>query len=125
MAKTVLIKDIAKYVDTEVTLQGWLYNKRSSGKLRFLLLRDGTETIQCVVFKGDVSEESFQVADAIQQESSCQVSGIVKKDDRSQIGFEIQAKEIKIIQYAENYPISKKEHGVDFLMDHRHLWLRS
>ncbi|MEE9119556.1 MAG: asparagine--tRNA ligase [Calditrichia bacterium] len=125
MAKMVYIKDIAKHENEEVTIQGWLYNKRSSGKLRFLLLRDGTETIQCVVFKGDVSEESFAIADAIQQESSCQVMGIVNKDERSPIGFEIQVKEIKIIQYAEDYPITKKEHGVDFLMDHRHLWLRS
>lgn len=68
MAKKVYIKDIAKHDNEEVTIQGWLYNKRSSGKLRFLLLRDGTETIQCVVFKGDVSEESFAIADAIQQE---------------------------------------------------------
>ncbi len=125
MAKKVYIIDIAKHDNEEVTIQGWLYNKRSSGKLRFLLLRDGTETIQCVVFKGDVSEESFAIADAIQQESSCQVTGIVNKDERSPIGFEIQVKEIKIIQYAEDYPITKKEHGVDFLMDHRHLWLRS
>ncbi|MCK4754206.1 MAG: asparagine--tRNA ligase, partial [Calditrichia bacterium] len=125
MAKNVYIKDIAIHENEEVTIQGWLYNKRSSGKLRFLLLRDGTETIQCVVFKGDVSEESFAIADAIQQESSCQVIGIVNKDERSPIGFEIQVKEIIIIQYAEDYPITKKDHGVDFLMDHRHLWLRS
>lgn len=125
MIKRVLVKDIANYVDKEVMLKGWLYNKRSSGKLRFLLLRDGTETIQCVVFKGDVSEESFRIADAIQQESSFEVIGIVKKDDRSQIGYEVQVKELKIIQYSEDYPITKKEHGVDFLMDHRHLWLRS
>lgn len=121
----VYISKIAQYEDKEVTLNGWLYNKRSSGKLRFLLVRDGTSTIQCVVFKNDVSEEDFNQADTITQESSCQVTGIVKKDERSPIGFELQVTSFKIIQLAEEYPISKKEHGVDFLMDHRHLWLRS
>lgn len=121
----VYISEISKFEDKEVTLNGWLYNKRSSGKLRFLLVRDGTETIQCVVFKNDVSEEDFNQADAITQESSCQVTGIVKKDKRSSIGYELQVKSFKTLQLAEEYPISKKEHGVDFLMDHRHLWLRS
>jgi asparaginyl-tRNA synthetase len=125
MAEKIYINNVAKYENKEVTIEGWLYNKRSSGKLRFLLVRDGTETIQCVVFKGDVSEESFSIADAMQQESSCQIVGVVNKDERSPIGFEIQVKEVKIVQYAEEYPITKKEHGVDFLMDHRHLWLRS
>lgn len=121
----VYISDIGKYEDKEVTLKGWLYNKRSSGKLRFLLVRDGTGTIQCVVFKNDVTEDDFNQADNVTQESSCQVTGIVKKDERSPIGFEIQVISFKIIQLAEEYPISKKDHGVDFLMDHRHLWLRS
>ncbi|MCK5032309.1 MAG: asparagine--tRNA ligase [Calditrichia bacterium] len=121
----VYISEISKFEDKEVTFNGWLYNKRSSGKLRFLLVRDGTETIQCVVFKNDVSEEDFNQADAITQESSCQVTGIVKKDKRSSIGYELQVKSFKTLQLAEEYPISKKEHGVDFLMDHRHLWLRS
>ena len=106
-------------------IQGWIYNKRSSGKLRFLLVRDGSETIQCVVFKGNVSEQTFQRADQLQQESSCRITGKVSKDERSPIGFEIQVSEIEIIQIGEEYPISKKEHGVDFLMDNRHLWLRS
>jgi len=121
----VYISKIGQYEDKEVTLNGWLFNKRSSGKLRFLLVRDGTETIQCVVFKNDVSEDDFNQADTITQESSCEVTGIVKKDERSPIGFELQVKSFKILQLAEEYPISKKEHGVDFLMDHRHLWLRS
>ncbi len=125
MQDNIYIKDVSQYENKEITIKGWLYNKRSSGKLRFLLVRDGTETIQCVVFKGDVSEESFSVADEIQQESSCEITGMVKKDERSPIGFEIQVSELKLIQFAEDYPISKKEHGVDFLMDHRHLWLRS
>jgi asparaginyl-tRNA synthetase len=125
MAEKIYIKDVADYEGDEVQIEGWLYNKRSSGKLRFLLVRDGTETIQCVVFKGDVSDESFAIADKIQQESSCRIAGIVSKDERSPIGFEIQVKKVEILQYAEDYPITKKEHGVDFLMDHRHLWLRS
>jgi asparaginyl-tRNA synthetase len=125
MVDKIYIKDVATHENEEVIIEGWLYNKRSSGKLRFLLLRDGTETIQCVVFKGDVSEESFSIADIMQQESSCRVKGVVAKDERSPIGFEIQVKEVQIIQYSEEYPITKKEHGVDFLMDHRHLWLRS
>jgi asparaginyl-tRNA synthetase len=125
MALNIYIKDVADYDNKEVTIQGWVYNKRSSGKLRFLLVRDGTETIQCVVFKGDVSEESFTAADDLQQESSCRVTGIVNQDTRSPLGYEIQVRAIEMIQLSEDYPISKKEHGVDFLMDHRHLWLRS
>lgn len=125
MTNYIPIKDVARYDNQEVTLQGWLYNKRSSGKLRFLLIRDGSETIQCVVFQGDVSEASFQNADLITQESSCRITGKVKKDLRSPIGFEIQTTALEIIQLAQDYPISKKEHGVDFLMDHRHLWIRS
>jgi len=125
MAEKIYIKDVKNYEGQEVLIEGWLYNKRSSGKLRFLLIRDGTETIQCVVFKGDVSEESFAIADKMQQESSCRIVGVVSKDERSPIGFEVQVKEVQIVDYADEYPITKKEHGVDFLMDHRHLWLRS
>ncbi len=125
MAINIYIKDVADYDHKEVTIKGWVYNKRSSGKLRFLLVRDGTETIQCVVFKGDVSEESFTAADDLLQESSCRVTGIVNQDKRSPLGYEIQVRAIEMIQLSKDYPISKKEHGVDFLMDHRHLWLRS
>ena len=125
MAEKIYIKDVKNYEGQEVLIEGWLYNKRSSGKLRFLLIRDGTETIQCVVFKRDVSEESFAIADKMQQESSCRIVGVVSKDERSPIGFEVQVKEVQIVDYADEYPITKKEHGVDFLMDHRHLWLRS
>lgn len=125
MASSVYIENIGKYENQEVTIQGWLYNKRSSGKLRFLLVRDGSATIQCVVFKGDVSEDTFEQADKVTQESSCRVTGIVKEDKRSPLGYEIQTKSFEILQLADEYPISKKEHGTDFLMDHRHLWLRS
>jgi asparaginyl-tRNA synthetase len=125
MAKTIYINEVVAHENEEVIIQGWIYNKRSSGKLRFLLVRDGSETIQCVVFKGDVSEEIFKKADDLQQESSCRITGKVTKDERSPIGFEIQVSDIDVFQIAEDYPITKKEHGVDFLMDHRHLWLRS
>ncbi len=125
MAQVVRISDIAQYEGQEVTIKGWVYNIRSSGKLRFILVRDGSETIQCVVFKNDVSEDSFSAADALSQESSLIVTGVVAADKRSPLGFEIQVKEVEAIQIAPEYPISKKEHGTDFLMDHRHLWLRS
>jgi len=125
MADVVKVRDVGKYVDQDVILKGWLYNKRSSGKLRFLLLRDGTETIQCVVFKGSVTEKVFDDATALTQESSFEVTGTVSKDERSPLGFEIQVKELTIHQVADEYPIALKEHGTDFLMDNRHLWIRS
>ncbi|MCB0282900.1 MAG: asparagine--tRNA ligase [Calditrichaeota bacterium] len=125
MPDIIKIRDVANYEEQEVQLQGWLYNKRSSGKLRFLLLRDGTETIQCVVFKGSVSEEVFEKATQLTQESSFQVIGKVTKDERSPLGFELQVSDLEIVHLADEYPITKKEHGTDFLMDNRHLWLRS
>ena len=121
----IYISDIAKYENQEITLKAWLYNKRSSGKLHFLQLRDGTAEIQAVVFKGNVSEEVFELADKIPQESSVEIVGTVKKHDRSKIGFEIDVKDLKVIAYSHDYPITPKEHGTHFLMDHRHLWLRS
>jgi len=119
------VEHIAEYEGKEVTIQGWLYNKRSSGKIHFLLVRDGTGIIQCVVSKGDVSEELFEAADKITMESSVIVTGTVRKDPRSPIGYEIAVKDVKVVHMAQEYPISKKEHEVAFLMDHRHLWLRS
>ncbi len=125
MAQTAQISKIAQFEGKEVTIKGWLYNKRSSGKLRFLLVRDGSAIIQCVVFKNDVSEQVFADADALTQESSLEITGTVTADKRSPLGFELQVKGLKIVQLAQDYPITKKEHGTDFLMDHRHLWLRS
>ena len=125
MPESVYVGDIARYEGQEVTLRGWLYNKRSSGKLHFLQVRDGTGVIQCVVFKGDVSPETFQVADHIAQESSLIVTGTVRADARSPIGFELSVKDLQVVQEAQDYPITPKEHGVAFLLDHRHLWLRS
>ncbi len=123
--KKIWISDIKDYEGKEVTLQGWLYNHRSSGKLHFLELRDGTGEIQAVVFKGNVTAEVFELADKIPQESSVEIIGTVKKHERSKIGFEIDAKDVKIICEAKDYPITPKEHGTHFLMEHRHLWLRS
>ncbi len=121
----IYISEIGQYENQEITLKAWLYNKRSSGKLHFLQLRDGTAEIQAVVFKGNVSDEVFALADKIPQESSVEVVGTVKKHDRSKIGFEIDVKDLKVIAYSNDYPITPKEHGTHFLMEHRHLWLRS
>ncbi len=125
MEKRVYVSNIAKYEEQTVTLRGWLYSKRSSGKLHFLQLRDGTGTIQCVVFKGDVSAEVFELSDHLTQESSILVTGIVRADKRSPIGYELGVTDVQLVHMAQEYPVTPKEHGVAFLMDHRHLWLRS
>mgnify|MGYP000963277590 FL=1 len=121
----IYIENIAQYSGETVTLKGWLYNKRTSGKLFFLQLRDGTGVIQCVVFKGDVSEEAFETARRLTQESSLEITGTIKEDKRSPLGFEMNVTDVKLIQLAEEYPITPKEHGIDYLMNLRHLWLRS
>ncbi|MBI2252015.1 MAG: asparagine--tRNA ligase [Armatimonadetes bacterium] len=121
----VFIKDLALYEGKEVKICGWLYNKRSSGKIFFLIIRDGTGIVQVIVSKNDISPEIFEASEKITQESSCEIIGIVKKEPRSPGGIEIILKDLKIIQISLDYPISPKEHGTDFLMDHRHLWLRS
>ncbi len=119
------VEDLGSKIGEEVTLKGWLYNSRSSGKLVFLQLRDGTGTVQCVLFKGNVDEETFEGAKSLGQESSLIVHGSVKEDSRSPIGVEIDVSGIEIVQNAADYPITPKEHGTEFLMDHRHLWIRS
>lgn len=119
------IEDLSKYVGEEVTLRGWVYNKRGKGKLQFIILRDGTGIVQCVVFKGNVSEEVFEEAKTLTQESSLEITGAVKADERAPGGYEIDVKSLKIHQVASEYPITKKEHGDAFLIEHRHLWLRS
>jgi len=119
------IANIAEFEGQDVTFHGWVYSKRSSGKIWFLMLRDGTGMTQCVVVKSEVSEEVFNIEPTLTQESSLSVTGTVRKDDRSVGGFELTVKDIKTHQIAEEYPISPKEHGTAFLMDHRHLWLRS
>ncbi len=121
----VYIEDIARHEGEEVTLKGWLYNKRSSGKLHFLQVRDGTGTVQCVMFKKEVSAEDFALADHIPQESSLLVTGKVRADARSPLGFELGVTSLQVVHAADPFPITPKEHGVGFLLDHRHLWLRS
>ena len=120
----VYIKDIANFADQEVTLKGWLYNKRSSGKLVFLQLRDGTGIVQGVVFKPN-DEALYELADSIGQESSLVVTGTVKEDTRSSLGVELDVTAIEVLQNVHDYPITPKEHGTEFLMDNRHLWIRS
>jgi asparaginyl-tRNA synthetase len=121
----VYIQDIAKHEGSEAILRGWVYNKRSSGKLQFVLLRDGTGTIQCVGFKGNFTPEQFEALDKLTQESSIEVRGRVRKDDRAPGGFELEMTGFEVLQIADNYPITPKDHGIAFLMENRHLWLRS
>ncbi|MFC0271638.1 asparagine--tRNA ligase [Metabacillus herbersteinensis] len=119
------IAEVGKFVGHEVTIGAWIANKRSSGKIAFLQLRDGTGFIQGVVVKAEVEEEIFQKAKSITQESSLYVSGIVREDERSPFGYELGVTNINVIHESVDYPITPKEHGTEFLMDHRHLWLRS
>ncbi|MEE8597091.1 MAG: asparagine--tRNA ligase [bacterium] len=121
----IYIEDIGKYQGKDVIIKGWLFNKRSSGKIRFILVRDGTGIIQSVIAKGEVKDELFKIADKITQESSVILTGTVRKEDRAPGGYEIIAKDIKVIQMAEDYPITPKEHSIEFLLPVRHLWLRS
>ena len=121
----VWVEDVHRHVDGEVTLRGWLYGRRSSGKLHFLQVRDGTGTIQCVVFVKDVAPDVFERAGHVPQESSLEVTGAVRADARSPLGFELAVTDVRVLQEAHDYPITPKEHGPHFLLDHRHLWLRS
>ncbi len=128
MATPMLIQEIAQYEGQEVTVKGWLYNKTHKGKLVFMQVRDGTGIAQCVVFQPEVAEEQFEAAKTLPQESSLIVTGVVRQDGRAPGfpgGYEIGVTSLAVIQAAEEYPITPKEHGVEFLMDHRHLWLRS
>jgi len=119
------IEEISKYEGKEVFVKGWLYNRRSSGKIHFLLIRDGTGIIQGVVADKDVPKEIFELCARIPQESSIIVKGKVREDKRAPGGYELNLTDIKVVQLAKSYPISKKSHGIDFLLSHRHLWLRS
>ncbi len=120
------IKDIEKYKNKKIKLSGWVYNYRSSGKIAFLQLRDGTGFIQCVGIKNNLSELEWQNVEKITQETSVEITGLVKEDSRSDIGFELEITKINILQIPEEeYPIGNKEHGADFLLNNRHLWLRS
>lgn len=124
MLKTT-INQVYKHVGEEVTIGAWVANKRSSGKIAFLQLRDGTGFIQGVVVKAEVEESMFQTAKSVTQETSLYIKGVVKEDERSPLGYELAVTGIEVIHEATDYPITPKEHGTEFLMDHRHLWLRS
>ena len=119
-----LVAELGSHVGQEVELRGWLYNKRSSGKLLFLQIRDGSGIVQAVVFQPD-APELFDVADHLGQESSLIVRGVVKADPRAPGGYELSLTDLRVVQEVQEYPITPKEHGVEFLMDRRHLWLRS
>jgi asparaginyl-tRNA synthetase len=121
----ITISQVGSYIGQEIRIGCWMYNKRSSGKIQFLQLRDGTGQIQGVLVKAEVDEKVWEDASKLTQESSVYVKGIVREDDRAPSGYELTLTHVEIIQVAEEYPISPKEHGVDFLLDHRHLWIRS
>lgn len=128
MATVISIAELAQHVDEEVTIRGWLYNKTGKGKLQFLLVRDGTGIVQAVAFKKELPEEVFERARDLTQESSLTLTGMVRADDRAPGhpgGYEIGLTNFEVGQLADEYPISPKDHGVEFLMDNRHLWVRS
>ena len=122
---TAYIQDIAGHTGKSVTLRGWLHNRRSSGKIHFLIVRDGTGFIQAVMSKAAVGEEPFKAADHLSQETSIIVTGTARADKRAPSGFEIDVKDLQIVGESHDYPITPKEHGVDYLLDRRHLWIRS
>jgi len=121
----VYIEDLPRHAGQEVTLRGWLYNRRSSGKVHFLLVRDGTGVCQCVASLADVGADAFAAADHLGQETSLEVTGAVRADKRAPGGFELSVKTIHQVSAAQDYPITPKDHGVAFLLDQRHLWIRS
>jgi len=121
----ITITDLADYVDKSVTLRGWVYNWRKKGKLRFIILRDGFGYLQCIVFRPEVDEEIWEKAVELTQESSIEISGKLVADERAPGGYELKVDGLKILQVSPEFPIGKKEHGADFLLNHRHLWLRS
>lgn len=119
------IENLSQVIGQEVTLNGWVYDTTGKGKLQFIKLRDGSGVVQCVVFKPNVSEETFENARSLTQESSVSITGTVKAEERAIGGVELDVTGIKVWQIAKDYPITPKEHGIEFLMEHRHLWLRS
>ena len=121
----VYIEDIGKHEGEEVTIRGWLHNRRSSGKIHFLTLRDGSGFVQAVLSKAAVGEERFKTADHLSQETSLTVTGTARADKRAPSGYEIDVQSFEIIGASHDYPITPKEHGVDYLLDRRHLWIRS
>lgn len=128
VATVIRIEQIARYVGQEVTLRGWVYAKTDKGKLHFIRLRDGSGQVQCVALRDNLPQDQFEVAKALTQESSVIVTGVVKADERAPgfpAGYEVTITNVQLIQQTVDYPITPKEHGTEFLMDHRHLWIRS
>ena len=128
MHKVITIRQMSAHVGEAVTLEGWLYSKTGKGRLQFLQVRDGGGICQVVVFKGNVSAEAFELARALTQESSLRVTGTVKADTRAPGipgGYELDVTDLEVVQIAAEYPIQPKEHGVEFLVKNRHLWIRS
>ncbi len=121
----ITIAELAEHAGEEVTLRGWVYNWRKKGKIRFIILRDGFGYLQCVVFRPEVDESVWEAAVALTQESSLEITGVVVEEPRAPGGYELKVTGIVPVQIAPEYPLGKKEHGVDFLLNHRHLWLRS
>jgi asparaginyl-tRNA synthetase len=121
----VYIEDIASYEGQAVTIRGWLHNRRSSGKIHFLTVRDGSGFVQCVMSKQAVGAEAFTAADHLAQESAIVVHGTVRADARAKGGFELDVTNLEVVSGSQDYPITPKEHGVDYLMDRRHLWIRA
>ena len=122
---TLRIKDLPDHVGEKVTINGWLYNIRKSGKLQFPIIRDGSGYLQCVVFKKEVTDETWNAVDGVTQESSVRVTGTVRAEPRAPGGVELGVETFEVVQLTHEYPITPKEHGTAFLMDLRHLWLRS
>ncbi|HFI0464175.1 TPA: asparagine--tRNA ligase [Streptococcus suis] len=123
--ETITMRHAKDHVGQVVTMNAWVTNKRSSGKIAFLQLRDGYAYFQGVVLKADVSDETFELAKSLGQESAIRLTGIIQEDSRSALGYELLVQDIELVGQSQDYPITPKEHGTDFLMDHRHLWLRS
>jgi asparaginyl-tRNA synthetase len=121
----VYIEDIGKHEGEDVTIKGWLHNRRSSGKIHFLILRDGSGFIQGVMSKAAVGDELFKAADHLSQETSLIVTGTARADKRAPSGYEIDVKNLEVVAAAHDFPITPKEHGVDYLLDRRHLWIRT
>ncbi len=121
----VYVEDLAKHVGEVVSLRGWVYNTRGKGKLQFVILRDGTGIAQCVVFRDNVSEEVFELTKSLTQESSIGITGKVVASEKAPGGYELDSSDLKVYQLAKDYPISPKDHGDAFLLENRHLWLRS
>ncbi|MBN1593667.1 MAG: asparagine--tRNA ligase, partial [Candidatus Coatesbacteria bacterium] len=123
--RVVMVENVGQHSGQEVRICGWVYSKRSSGKIKFILLRDGTGIIQCVLVKDEVDPETFERYNELTQETSVVITGVINEDARAPIGFEMLVRGLEIVQVAEEYPITPKEHSTAYLLDRRHLWIRS